>query len=67
MSLIGIVMTILSHVAAGLYMQKLKYNKFITACFWIAYAVAVMCPVLLGKNVVIGFFVFLFCILLSFI
>lgn len=58
MSLIGIVMTILSHVAAGLYMQKLKYNKFITACFWIAYAVAVMCPVLLGKNVVIGFFVF---------
>ncbi len=50
------VITILSHIAAALYLQKQKYNKLVTACFWGAYAIFSVCVMLFQKNIMYGFF-----------
>lgn len=58
MNYINIVAIILSHIVAGLYMQRQKYSKFVTACSWSIYALFAICIILLGKNIVFGFFCF---------
>lgn len=55
-----IITTILSHIVGALYLQKQKYNKFVTACFWVAYAVFSTCIMLFQKNVIYGFFALFF-------
>ena len=50
------ILTILSHVIAGLYLQRQKYNKFVTACFWCAYAIFSVCIMLFQENIIYGFF-----------
>lgn len=52
---IEIAATILSHIVAPLYMAKSKYNKWITAFFWILYAAVSVCIVLTGKNEPLSF------------
>ena len=54
------VVTILSHIIAALYLQKQKYKKLVTACFWGAYAIFAACIVVFQKNVMYGFFSLLF-------
>ena len=61
MDYLGMTTTILSHIVAALYMQKQKYNKVVTACFWAAYALFSACIMLFQKNVIYGFF----CMLLA--
>ena len=34
MNIFNIAIPIISHIIAALYLQKQKFNKFITACFW---------------------------------
>ena len=46
----------LSHIVGALYIQKQKYNKLLTACFWGAYAIFAACIILFSKNIVYGFF-----------
>jgi len=54
------IVTILSHIVAALYLQKPKYNKWIMACFWGAYALFSVCIMLFLENIVYGFFGMLF-------
>ncbi len=62
------VVTILSHIIAALYLQKQKYKKLVTACFWGAYAIFAVCIMVFQENVMYGFFAFCFlCMLLSFL
>ena len=46
----------LSHIVGALYIQKQKYSKLLTACFWGAYAIFSVCVMLFLKNIVFGFF-----------
>ena len=62
----GVFATILSHVVASLYMQKQKYNKLVTAGFWILYAVLAVCITLFAPNIILGFFIFLVLHLITF-
>lgn len=39
MNYIGMAITILSHIAAGLYLEKPKYNKVVIAASWLMFAV----------------------------
>lgn len=50
---------ILSHIVGALYIQKRKYNKLLTACFWGSYAIYAACILLFQKNVILGFFALL--------
>jgi diguanylate cyclase (GGDEF)-like protein len=50
------IVTILSHIVAGLYLQRQKYNKLVTACFWAAYAILSACIILFCENAKYGFF-----------
>ena len=54
------VVTILSHIIAALYLQKQKYKKLVTACFWGAYAIFAACIMVFQENVMYGFFSLLF-------
>ena len=54
------VVTILSHIIAALYLQKQKYKKLVTACFWGAYAIFAACIMVFQENVMYGFFSMLF-------
>ena len=45
----------LSHVVGALYIQKQKYSKLLTACFWGAYAIFSLCVMLFQENIVYGF------------
>ena len=54
------VVTILSHIIAALYLQKQKYKKLVTACFWGAYAIFAVCIMVFQENVMYGFFSLLF-------
>ena len=54
------VVTILSHIIAALYLQKQKYKKLVTACFWGAYAIFAACITVFQENVMYGFFSLLF-------
>ena len=54
------VVTILSHIIAALYLQKQKYKKLVTACFWGAYAIFSVCIMLFQENIIYGFFSMLF-------
>ena len=54
------VVTILSHIIAALYLQKQKYKKLVTACFWGAYAIFAVCIMVFLENVMYGFFSLLF-------
>ena len=54
------VVTILSHIIAALYLQKQKYNKLVTACFWGAYAIFAVCIMAFQENIIYGFFSLLF-------
>lgn len=60
MNYIDIITPILSHIVASLYMQKTKYNKSVTACFWGIYAIISLFVMLFGKNIAVGFFIMLF-------
>lgn len=57
---INMVVTILSHIIAALYLQKQKYKKSVTACFWGAYAIFAVCIMVFLENVMYGFFSLLF-------
>ena len=57
---INMVVTILSHIIAALYLQKQKYKKLVTACFWGAYAIFAVCIMVFQENVMYGFFSLLF-------
>ena len=57
---INMVVTILSHIVAALYLQKQKYRKLVTACFWGAYAIFSVCIMLFQENIIYGFFSMLF-------
>ena len=57
---INMVVTILSHIIAALYLQKQKYKKLVTACFWGAYAIFAACIMVFQENVMYGFFSLLF-------
>ena len=50
----------LSHIVGALYIQKQKYNKLLTACFWGAYAIFATCVMIFQENIVYGFFELLF-------
>ena len=39
MNLVNIAIPVISHIVAALYLQKQKYNKFVTACFWGVYVI----------------------------
>ena len=54
------VVTILSHIIEALYLQKHKYKKLVTACFWGAYAIFAACIMVFQENVMYGFFGLLF-------
>lgn len=54
------IVTILSHIVAALYLQKQKYKKPVIACFWGAYAIFSVCIMLFQENVILGFFSMLF-------
>ena len=60
MNYIAILITVLSHIVGALYIQKQKYNKLLTACFWGAYAIFAMCVMIFQENIVYGFFELLF-------
>lgn len=55
---LGIIATVISHIVASLYMQKQKYNKVVTACFWCVYVISALAVVSFEKNIEIGFFAF---------
>ena len=38
-----LILPIASHIVAAFYLQKQKYNKFITACFWLLFAALAYC------------------------
>ena len=50
------IVTVLSHIIAALYLQKQKYKKPVIACFWGAYAIFAVCIMLFQKNIMLGFF-----------
>ena len=50
------IVTILSHIIAALYLQKPKYKKPVIACFWSAYAIFSVCIMQFQENVKYGFF-----------
>ena len=52
--------TILSHIIAALYLQKPKYKKTVIACLWSAYAIFSVCVMVFQENVMYGFFSLLF-------
>jgi diguanylate cyclase (GGDEF)-like protein len=52
--------TVFSHIVGALYIQKQKYNKLLTACFWGAYAIFAACVMIFQENIVYGFFELLF-------
>ena len=56
----SILMLVLSHIAGALYLQKQKYNKLLTTCFWCIYAISAACVMLFEKSIVLGFFELLF-------
>lgn len=60
MSYVNIITVVLSHIVASLYVQKQKYNKLVTACFWGAYAIFCAYIMMFQENVIIGFFSMLF-------
>ena len=60
MNYFGMITVILSHILGALYIQKQKYNKKVTACFWGAYAIFSVCIMMFQKNVIYGFFAMLF-------
>lgn len=60
MNYIAMLITVFSHVVGALYIQKQKYNKLLTACFWGAYAIFAICVMIFQKNIVYGFFELLF-------
>lgn len=51
---------VVSHIVGALYIQKQKYNKWLTACLWGIYAVFAVCVLLFQKNIILGFFALLF-------
>lgn len=50
---------VLSHIIGALYLQKQKYNKLLTACFWGLYAFFAICILLYQRNMTLGFFTLL--------
>lgn len=60
MNYIAILIIVFSHIVGALYIQKQKYNKLLTACFWGAYAIFAMCVMIFQENIVYGFFELLF-------
>lgn len=60
MSYLSIIIPVLSHIVASLYMQKTRYNKPTTACFWGIYAIISLLVMIYIKSVVVGFFIMLF-------
>ena len=52
----NIIVTILSHIIAALYLQKPKYKKPVIACFWSAYAIFFVCIMQFQENVKYVFF-----------
>ena len=50
------IITILSHIVASLYMQKPKYNKRTTFGAWSLYAFFSVCIMLFQDNIIYGFF-----------
>ena len=60
MNYIAILITVFSHIVGALYIQKQKYNKLLTACFWGAYAIFATCVMIFQENIVYGFFELLF-------
>ena len=56
MDYVGMTATILSHIVAGLYLQRQKYNKLVTGCLWGMYAIISLCIMLFQENVQVGFF-----------
>lgn len=56
MDYVAMTATILSHIVAGLYLQRQKYNKLVTGCLWGAYAIISLCIMLFQENVQVGFF-----------
>ena len=60
MNCFAILTTVFSHILGALYIQKQKYNKLLTACFWGAYAIFSVCVMIFQENIVYGFFELLF-------
>ena len=56
MNYFGIIMTVFSHMVAGIYMERPKYNKIITSGLWLLYAVFSISTVLLLDNVQYNFY-----------
>ena len=54
------VVTILSHIIAALYLQRHKYKKLVTACFWGVYAIFAVCIMVFQENEMCGFYSLLF-------
>ena len=59
MELLGITITMLSHIIAPLYMAKPKYKNYVTALCWLGYAAISFATILWQESIVIGFFVML--------
>ncbi len=60
MNYFGILTILLSHITGALYLQKQKYNKLLTACFWGIYALFSVCLMIFQKNAVYVFWGTLF-------
>lgn len=56
MDYVDMTATILSHIIAGLYLQRQKYNKLVTGCLWGAYAIISLCIMQFQESVQMGFF-----------
>ncbi len=66
MNYFGIALTILSHIVAGIYLEKPKYNKVITTGIWLAFALCSVCLVLLQQNTQYVFYNMLLAQLITF-
>ena len=55
MNYFGILTILLSHITGALYLQKQKYNKLLTACFWGIYALFSVCLMIFQKKYDIRF------------
>ncbi len=66
MEYLGAILTILSHILAGLYLERPKHNKIVTVVTWLLFAFVSICILALQQNPQITFFGLLFAKLIAF-
>ncbi len=64
---ISMIVTIVSHIVAGLYLEKQKYNKTVTAASWLIFAVVSLLLFKIQVNLQISFFGILIALYVTFL